>query len=318
VRFCFIVEKGYLHDEMPLAAVEPLERRGHRADVLTPQARVTSLSELGQNGSAYDAYVLKTASQGPGLTILEAAGASGIPTINHWRSISLVRDKAVAVARARAHGLPVPQTYFVSTLSLLGQIGPEHFPLVIKPNHGSAGRAIRRLDHFKQLLDLDLDEQEARHFVAQAYVPNDGFDVKLYNTGRDIFAIRWPSPLHPEVDVTPGLLPMTPELKAIAIAFGRVFGLRIYGVDVLRSRNGWVAVDVNDFPSFHHVPDASERVAASVIRMAELAARRRDASDPRAASQPGPVSEPDRWPNSDDRQGGRPPEPDGGGYCISA
>lgn len=275
MRFCFIVEQRYLDDEMPLAAVEPIQRGGHLADVLTPQASITSLWDLGRNGNAYDAYVLKTASEGPGLSILEAAGAAGIPTINHWRSISLVRDKAVAVARARAHGLPVPPTYFVSALGLLQQIRPEHFPLVVKPNHGSAGRAIRVVERQEQLADLDLDERGERDFVAQAYVPNDGFDVKLYNTGRDIFAVRWPSPLHPEVHVTPALLPLTPELRAIAIRVGRVFGLRIYGVDVLPSPNGWVAVDINDFPSFHHVPDASKRIAASVIRIAKRAMGRR-------------------------------------------
>lgn len=275
MRFCFIVEERYLHDEMPLGAVDPIVRRGHEADVLTPQTEVTSVSELGQNSFTRDAYVLKTASDGPGLTILEAAGAVGIPTVNHWRSISLVRDKAVAVAMARAHGLPVPPTFFVSGLSLLAQIAPEHYPLVVKPNHGSAGRAIRRVDHADQLSELDMDEGGERHFVAQTYVPNAGFDVKLYNTGEGIFAIRWPSPLHPEIDVTPGMLRLTNELRDLAVAFGRVFGLHIYGVDLLRSPAGWVAVDINDFPSFHHVPEAAERVASSVIRMAERALPRR-------------------------------------------
>jgi ribosomal protein S6--L-glutamate ligase len=272
LRFCFIVEDQYLHDAMPLAAVDPLVSRGHRVDVLEPGATVTSLRELGRRDKTYDAYVLKTATDGPGLSILEAAGAAGIPTINHWHAIRLVRDKAVAVARAQVQGLPVPRTYFVSSARLLRQIGRDDYPLVIKPNHGSAGRGIRRVDHPGQLSELGLEGEGGLHLLAQAYVPNQGFDVKLYNTGGEIFAVRWPSPLHPELDVVPAPTAVTPEMRAIALGFGRAFGLAIYGVDLVLSPRGWVAVDVNDFPSFHEVPDAAEQVAASIVRIAERAA----------------------------------------------
>lgn len=97
--------------------------------------------------------------------------------------------------------------------------------------------------------------------------------MKVYNTGREIFAVRWPSPLHGDLEVTPELLPVTDELRAIALAFGRVFGLKIYGVDLLATARGWVAVDVNDFPSFHEVPDAVGRIASSILEMADAMQR---------------------------------------------
>src|SRR5207302_5577829 len=136
MRFCFIVEEQYRREPMPLVIADQLLQWGHTVDVLEPQSMVVCLSDLLEHG--YDAYVLKTVSDGPGLSILEAAEAIGIPTINHSRSIRLVRDKAVAAAVAHAHGLPTPRTFFVAHSDLLEQIPEEEYPLVVKPTNGSS------------------------------------------------------------------------------------------------------------------------------------------------------------------------------------
>ena len=71
-----------------------------------------------------------------------------------------------------------------------------------------------------------------------------------YGIGREIFAVMRSSPLHPGHHVAEGQVRVTPELAAIAKAVRRVFGLDIFGVDLVRSARGWVAVDINDFPGF--------------------------------------------------------------------
>ena len=144
MRFCFIVEEKYRNDPMPLVIADQLLQWGHKVDVLEPQATVTCLSDLAIQG--YDAYVLKSLAEGPGMSILAAAEAVGIPTINNSRAIRLVRDKAVAAAFARAHGLPIPPTYFVAHPRLLKQIPAEDYPLVLKPSNGSSCEGIYRLN----------------------------------------------------------------------------------------------------------------------------------------------------------------------------
>src|SRR5260370_33916375 len=101
MNLCFIVEEQYKHETMPLIIVEQLKQWGHSIDVLEPHTMITCLSDLSEQN--YDAYVLKTVSDGPGLSILEAAESIGIPTINNSRAIRLVRDKAVATAYAQAN-----------------------------------------------------------------------------------------------------------------------------------------------------------------------------------------------------------------------
>src|SRR6267142_2228972 len=182
MRFCFIIEEVYRNDPMPMVVADQLLLWGHVVDLLEPQDAVTNLSAMSQQG--YDAYVLKAVADGPGLSILEAAEAVGIPTINNSRAIRLVRDKAVAAAFARAHGLPIPPTYFVAHPGLLKQIPPEDYPIVVKPSNGSSLRDIYRVNSPDELDALVIAEANDSFFLAQKYAENAGFDLKVYVTGR--------------------------------------------------------------------------------------------------------------------------------------
>jgi ribosomal protein S6--L-glutamate ligase len=266
---CFIVEEQYRHDSMPTVIADQLRQRGHTIDLLEPPDAVTCLSDLAIQ--RYDAYVLKTVAGGPGLSILEAAEAVGIPTINNSRSISLVRDKTIAAAFAHARGLPVPRTYFIARLDLLKKIPAQDYPLVVKPTNGSACRDIYRLNSPADLVTLETGKPNGSFFLAQHYVDNPGYDVKLYVIGKDVYAVAKKSPLHPEVAVKEQLLPLAAEWRKLARRVGEIFGLDIYGLDVLATHNGPVVVDINDFPSFGHVPGAVSHVADYILQIAAQA-----------------------------------------------
>src|SRR6202022_2166620 len=195
MRFCFILEEKYAHKPMPMVVADQLQQWGHQIEVLQPYAAVTSLTDLSLTN--YDAYVLKTVSEGPGLTILEAAEAIGIPTINNSRAIRLVRDKAVAVAFAQASGLPVPLTYFVGHPRALVKVPHEAYPVVVKPSNGTSLQDVHLVRTPEQMATLQLDE--STHYLAMRYVENTGFDIKLYVTGQEVNAITKSSPLHGEV-----------------------------------------------------------------------------------------------------------------------
>src|SRR5436305_9834448 len=172
MRFCFIVEEQYRNDPMPMVIAEQLLQWGHDVDLLEPQPAVTYLNELAEQG--YDAYVLKSLADGPGLSILEAAEAIGIPTINNSRSIRLVRDKAVAVAFARAHGLPIPPTFFVAHPRLLRQISIEDYPIVVKPSNGSSCKGVCLLKSPADVNAVEEAETTESFFLAQRYAENTG------------------------------------------------------------------------------------------------------------------------------------------------
>src|SRR5439155_2559534 len=137
---------------------------------------------------------------------------------------------------------------------LLKQIPPENYPLVVKPNDGSSCQGIYRINSPGELATLKIAEANHSFFLAQPYAENPGFDIKLYVTGKEVFAVMKKSPLHGDVEERP--IPVTPELRKLALKVGKLYGLVIYGLDVVETSQGLVILDINDFPSFGLVPRA--------------------------------------------------------------
>lgn len=265
--FCFIIEAEYRNELMPIAVANQLREWGHKVDLLEPHMTITCLTKLAR--ARYDAYVLKTVSDGPGLSLLEAVESVGIPTINYSRAIRQVRDKAIAITHALAHGLPIPQTYFLPHPGLLSQIPEEDYPLVVKPTNGSSCRDIHKIDTPRGIEELTIAETGHSFLLAQQYVENCGFDIKLYVAGNQVFAVAKRSPLHPDREVDKRLIPITLEWRELALRVGKVFGLDIYGLDIVETPHGPMIVDINDFPSFGYVPNATCLIASHLIEVAE-------------------------------------------------
>ncbi|KOU89972.1 MULTISPECIES: ATP-grasp domain-containing protein [unclassified Streptomyces] len=267
MRLCFLVEEHYRHDGMPNEVIGQLTAWGHRVDVVRPGGSLLRMTGAVDAG-AHDAWVLKTVSGGPGLTLLEAAAAAGLTTVNDARSIRGVRDKALAAAIGRGRGLPLPPTYAVARPELLREVPAAEYPLVVKPADGSSGRAVHLVSSPERLETLLPALTGEGMLIAQPYVPNSGTDIKVYAVGGELFATERCSPLHPDPSVRERRVPLSAEVAAIAAQVGAVYGLDLYGVDVLLGPDGPVVVDVNDFPSFRQVPDAAARVARAVLDLA--------------------------------------------------
>ncbi|GGO87882.1 ATP-grasp domain-containing protein [Wenjunlia tyrosinilytica] len=273
MRLCFLVEEHYRDDGMPLDVVGRLRSWGHSVDVLLPGSSLIAMPELIRAGT-HDAWVLKTVSGGPGLSMLESAAAVGLPTINDARSIRPVRDKAVAATVARSRGIPVPPTYFAATPALLARVPDEHYPLVVKPCDGSSGRSVHLVSSPGQLADTGALLRGEGYLLAQPYIPNSGADLKVYSITGELHATVRRSPLHPGRPVLEREVPLTTELARLTAKVGEVFGLDLFGVDIVEGPEGPMVVDINDFPSFRQVPDAVDRVARAVLRLAGSAGDR--------------------------------------------
>ncbi|WP_055552402.1 RimK family alpha-L-glutamate ligase [Streptomyces sp. NBRC 110028] len=288
MRLCFLVEERYRHDGMPQEVIRQLTAWGHQVDVLRPGRSLMRISDAIRAGS-HDAWVLKTVSGGPGLTLLEAAAAVGLTTVNDARSIRGVRDKALAAAIGHSRGLPVPATYAAARPEALAEIPESEFPLVVKPADGSSGRAVRLVPSPDRLAALGPELAREGMLIAQPYVPNSGIDLKVYCVGGELYATERSSPLDPDQGVRGRRVALSPEVAAIAAEVGVVYGLELYGVDIVLGPDGPVVVDVNDFPSFKEVPDAAARVGRAVLDLA-----RRGGTGPGTVldAVPGPVPAP--------------------------
>jgi len=131
-----------------------------------------------------------------------------------------------------------------------------------------------------ELARLEMSCSNPRFFIAQRYVENPGYDIKLYVIGRRVYAVARKSPLHPDVNLQSQLIPLQPEWLELAHRVGKIFGLHIYGLDVVATSKGPVVVDINDFPSFGRVPRAVSRLSDYIVWIARQARARRGVGRP--------------------------------------
>jgi ribosomal protein S6--L-glutamate ligase len=177
-----------------------------------------------------------------------------------------------------------PPTYFLAHPRLLSQIPADEYPLVVKPNNGSSCRGIYRLNSPADLDALEIAETDKSFFLAQRYAENGGFDIKIYVTGTEVHtALTKKSPLHPEIQEAD--IPLSPQLRKMALQVGKLFGLTIYGIDVVETPHGFAMLDINDFPSFGRVPRAATHIAEYILHAARQANKTRVASIGRKAQQ---------------------------------
>jgi ribosomal protein S6--L-glutamate ligase len=176
--------------------------------------------------------------------------------LNPYPCSALVQDKIVGVRRLRAAGIPIPRSWCTGDMSLLRAVVEER-PLIIKPHRGHRGAGVQVVRTPQELAAAVPPETAV---IVQEYIEGTGLDLKVYIVGEDVFAVR--KPFSPTSYTRPGgPCPVSREVRRIALACGRVFGLGLYGVDMIESTDGPVVVDVNSFPGYKGVANVAPLIA---------------------------------------------------------
>ena len=270
-----IVERRHLETPAIVELGAALTEAGWRLDVIVPDEE--SVYGIAADPPPWD-LAMSRGRDLAGLGILATAAASGIPALNRPDAIELVRNKVAMHATLLRHGVPVPATWFAHHPGLFARLDASVFPLVVKPFDGDGSAGISLLERPADARLLDTPPDRRRLFVAQTLLETDGFDLKLYGIGRQVWAVRKPSPVRFD---TPGparlvpangseLVELDDTLREMAITCGQAFGLELFGVDVAVTPQGPVVIEVNDFPTYSAVPGAGEALAAHALRTARL------------------------------------------------
>lgn len=237
-----------------VAAGELLEQRGF---TVTGHIVEESIAAVDDIDPAHDVYVLKSH------TDLSLAYATmlyerGARLLNPLASCALLQNKIVASQRLAAAGVPAPRSWVTGDVDHIANLAAEH-PVVVKPVNGHRGRGVHIVRHPNEVAGLDL----AGPVIVQELVQGDGEDLKVYCVGEQVFAVR--KPFSSESFAVPGRpVPVSAEVRAMAVATGRAFGLGLYGLDVIEGPDGPRVVDVNTFPGYKGVPDIAPVIAAYI------------------------------------------------------
>lgn len=211
----------------------------------------------------HDLYILKSHTE-LSLSLAEILHSQGAAMLNPYASCIAVQDKIAASRRLCAANIPTPRCWVTEDFSLLKPLVARR-PLIIKPYRGHRGVGVQIV---REPDDLERLPKPSTPVLIQEYIPGNGLDVKVYVVGKEVFAVSKPfSPLSFTQSGRP--YPVAPELRAIALRCGEVFGLGLYGLDVIESPAGPVVVDLNYFPGYKGVPDVAPLIADYIEAYAE-------------------------------------------------
>jgi ribosomal protein S6--L-glutamate ligase len=204
----------------------------------------------------HDLYILKSHADF-WLSIAGVLHKLGAFIINSYPASLGVQNKVAIADQLTRAGVPTPRTWLTGDLGKLRQQVVLH-PLIIKPNRGEKGREVVLVSN---AADLERLQPPTALVLAQEYVQGDGV-LKVYVIDQDVFAVRRPGPLGR--GGSPERYVVGTDVRRIALRCGRIFDLRVYGVDVVEGPCGPVVVDVNYFPSFLGVAEAPARLADAI------------------------------------------------------
>jgi len=229
-----------------------LTRRGFQVEAGIPEEMLFRPDSL---TVTHDLYLLKSDTE-LALSFAGVLHAQGARLLNPYWNCLATKNKIVASQLLRAAGIPAPRSWVTGDLRLLRSLVEER-PLIIKPYQGFHGNGIQIVRHQHELAAVPPPTSPV---LIQEYIAGRGEDLKVYVIGEEVFATR--KPFAPDSFVRPGRpCPITSEVREIARRCGQVFGLGLYGLDIIESPGGPVVVDVNYFPGYKGVPNGPTLLA---------------------------------------------------------
>ncbi|MFE6872351.1 RimK family alpha-L-glutamate ligase [Kitasatospora sp. NPDC057692] len=262
------------------AAGALLTARGHRVEALDPAAAAPP-------GPPADVYLLKARTPAA-LALARSLEERGVPVVNPAAATELCQDRTAMAELARRAGLPFAPTRTAdgpAALLAAAEAGDLALPLVVKSRQSRRHDLVARADDLARLRAL-AEQWPGEPVVAQPYLPSTGWDQKLWVVDGRLFCTRRRSELaDPGHDGPPhgaggpgtasGFGPddLPAERARIALRVGEVFGLDVYGVDLLDGPDEPVVVDVNAFPGVRGQAGAPEALAALALRVAAAGPR---------------------------------------------
>lgn len=199
----------------------------------------------------------------------------GISTINSSQATGRSRDKMLSLQMLLQHGLEIPTTGLanspVDTGELIDMV--DGAPLIVKLQEGSQGKGVVLAETRKAAESVinTFKSLQANLLVQEFVKEAQGKDVRcLVLDGKVVASIeREAAPGEFRADIHHGgsasVVEITAEEKKMAIKAAKVLGLKVAGVDIIRSDKGPLLLDVNSSPGLEDVETATGKDIAGML-----------------------------------------------------
>ena len=184
----------------------------------------------------------------------------GIPTVNAPEVVELAGDKVLASLRLAERGIPTPKTVVaLSPEAALKAIERVGYPAVLKPAVGSWGRLMAKVNspaEAEQIIEHKSALGSPVHsvFYVQEFVEKPDRDLRVFVVGTEAVAGMYRRSTDWRTNAARGAttetLPLTPELRELALRAADAVGGGVLAVDLMESPRGLVVHEVNPTPEF--------------------------------------------------------------------
>ncbi|WP_416884744.1 30S ribosomal protein S6--L-glutamate ligase [Marinospirillum sp.] len=264
--------------------VEAAEERGHTVrviDTLRCYMNITThkptIHYKGEDLEAFDAVIPRIGASVTfyGTAVLRQFEMMGVYPLNESVAITRSRDKLRSLQLLSRKGIGLPVTGFAHSPDdiddLIRMVGGA--PLVIKLLEGTQGIGVVLAETEKAAESVIQAFMGLKaNIMVQEYIKEaGGADIRCLVIGDKVVAAmkRQAQPGEFRSNLHRGgqaeLIKITPEERSTAVRAAKAMGLKVCGVDLLRSNHGPLVMEVNSSPGLEGIESATGRDIAGLI-----------------------------------------------------
>lgn len=260
------------------------EERGHEVDIVDTMhcymditSNRPSVRYEGKALPVYDAVIPRIGASVTfyGAAVVRQFEMMGTFCINESVAISRSRDKLRSLQLLSRKGIGLPRTGFAhhpdNVGDLIKNVGGA--PVVIKLLEGTQGIGVVLADTRKAAESIiEAFMGLKANILVQEYIKEaGGADIRCLVVGGKVVAAmkrqaaegEFRSNLHR--GGTAEIVKLTPAERKTAVEAAKIMGLNMCGVDILRSNNGPVVMEVNSSPGLEGIETATQKNVAGMI-----------------------------------------------------
>jgi ribosomal protein S6--L-glutamate ligase len=264
--------------------VEAARLRGHEVQVINPlrcYMNITShqpeIHYKGERLEGFDAIIPRIGASITfyGTAVVRQFEMIGVFCLNESVAISRSRDKLRSLQLLARKGIGLPVTGFAHstryTDDLIRLVGGP--PLVVKMIEGTQGVGVvlAETDQAAQSVIQALRSLKANILVQEFIRESSGRDIRCWVIGEKVVAAMLRR--GPEGEFRSNLhrggrgetVRITPEERSTAVRAAKIMGLRVAGVDMLRSNHGPVIMEVNSSPGLEGIEKTTGKDVAGLV-----------------------------------------------------
>ena len=211
------------------------------------------------------------------VSIIKQMEMMGIPVFNRYDSIIKAKNKLKTLQIFDHYNIPIPKTCIIRSPNYIDfateVVGG--MPVIVKSPFGSYGAGVTIVES-KRALKSMLDWENSNMYMIQEFVKySRGKDIRVFVVGGKVVGTMMRSARRGEFRSNIELggkgtpVEITDEEKEISLKAVQALDLDYGGVDILRSKEGPVVLEVNSNPGFKALEAATgANIAKAMIEFA--------------------------------------------------